>query len=269
MLPQLPDNLHKILFAIGLFLLGYGGYKLQDLLEKTQQITKANLLIEESKDSINLANKILAIESNQLVTNFSSRHNQDTTFDIDDDDFLKKTLGLKWTNKNYKDSILSLYFNYAKIYGLHANLLKHYTNEISSLNQEQDNIHSIRFAMYILISIGFIFVLLGYYGILYQQNIQDEILLAQQNDLQRIQTRCQSCGKFFSSIIKFGKELDGTNSPYFCSSCYINGQFTEPDISFEEIKNKALEQTIRNKRERKKIIQSLQSLDRWKLDNYK
>ncbi|HFR3692206.1 TPA: zinc ribbon domain-containing protein [Streptococcus suis] len=32
-----------------------------------------------------------------------------------------------------------------------------------------------------------------------------------------------------------GSEKDGTKSFIYCSYCYVNGRFVEPDISFEEM----------------------------------
>ncbi|MFH0395591.1 zinc ribbon domain-containing protein [Streptococcus sp. A34] len=32
-----------------------------------------------------------------------------------------------------------------------------------------------------------------------------------------------------------GSEKDGTKSSIYCSYCYVNGRFVEPDISFEEM----------------------------------
>lgn len=51
---------------------------------------------------------------------------------------------------------------------------------------------------------------------------------------------CQSCAmplELHGEDVR-GSEQDGTKSDYFCSYCYQNGQFTEPDITFEEMVSK-------------------------------
>ena len=54
-----------------------------------------------------------------------------------------------------------------------------------------------------------------------------------------LKNSCQSCGMPFSKDpFKGGSEVDGTRSLLYCSHCYVNGKFTEPDITVEEMTNK-------------------------------
>lgn len=47
---------------------------------------------------------------------------------------------------------------------------------------------------------------------------------------------CQSCGMPFSKDPKGGgSNADGTKSKMYCSYCYENGKFTQPDITAEEM----------------------------------
>lgn len=49
---------------------------------------------------------------------------------------------------------------------------------------------------------------------------------------------CQSCGMPLSKDPNHGGiESDGLKSPKFCSYCYVNGQFTKPDMNLEEMKS--------------------------------
>lgn len=47
---------------------------------------------------------------------------------------------------------------------------------------------------------------------------------------------CQSCGM---PLAKYTQELDnnsdGSNNVKFCSNCYIDGKFTQPNITMEEM----------------------------------
>lgn len=50
---------------------------------------------------------------------------------------------------------------------------------------------------------------------------------------------CQSCGMPLSKDPqKGGTESDGTKSKDYCSYCYQNGSFTEPDITVEDMVKK-------------------------------
>ena len=48
--------------------------------------------------------------------------------------------------------------------------------------------------------------------------------------------QCQSCGMPLKKDLEGGgSESDGTRSSMYCSSCYKNGAFTEPDITPEQM----------------------------------
>ncbi len=50
---------------------------------------------------------------------------------------------------------------------------------------------------------------------------------------------CQSCGMPLAG--HQGTEADGTVSLMYCEYCYQDGKFTQPDITFEEMKQTGLE----------------------------
>ncbi len=53
---------------------------------------------------------------------------------------------------------------------------------------------------------------------------------------------CQSCGMPMDKDEgSGGSEIDGSKSSQYCSHCYQNGQFTEPDITLEQMHAKVLE----------------------------
>jgi len=51
--------------------------------------------------------------------------------------------------------------------------------------------------------------------------------------------RCQSCGIVLGEKNR-GSERDGDPSPKYCTTCYQNGEFTEPDLTFEEMIEKTV-----------------------------
>ena len=46
---------------------------------------------------------------------------------------------------------------------------------------------------------------------------------------------CNSCGKPISRKDELGTNEDGSSNNYYCSDCFQNGKFTEPDITVQEM----------------------------------
>ena len=50
---------------------------------------------------------------------------------------------------------------------------------------------------------------------------------------------CQSCGMpLAKDELGGGTEVNGTKSTKYCSHCYMNGEFTLPNITVEEMKER-------------------------------
>ena len=55
-------------------------------------------------------------------------------------------------------------------------------------------------------------------------------------------TRCQSCGMPLSKEFgNFGTEKNGLNNSEYCSFCYQNGDFVNPNQSLEEVIQSSIE----------------------------
>lgn len=80
--------------------------------------------------------------------------------------------------------------------------------------------------------------------------------------------RCQSCGMPLAKDKHGGgSERDGTKSAEYCSYCYQQGQFTEPNITVTQMRDKV--QTIMSKKGLPKLLAKLlarqtSKLKRWK-----
>jgi len=105
-----------------------------------------------------------------------------------------------------------------------------------------------------------------------KRNIQlQELWLEQRKnlDLPRIIYSCQSCGRQFNSMVRHGKEDDGSKNYSFCADCYSNGQFKNPLLTaqqvFEEAKTKNLGL---DKKKETQLKQKIFNLERWKPHNY-
>lgn len=79
---------------------------------------------------------------------------------------------------------------------------------------------------------------------------------------------CQSCGMPFSRDAQGGgTERDGSKSTMYCSHCYVDGQFTLPDITSakmkERVKGKIVEAGF-PKFAAGFFVKNIHKLDRWK-----
>lgn len=54
----------------------------------------------------------------------------------------------------------------------------------------------------------------------------------------KVYKKCQSCGMPLNKDHNNGTEADGSMSTKYCNLCYQNGQFTEPNITLEEMQIK-------------------------------
>ncbi|SET08508.1 Putative zinc ribbon domain-containing protein [Methanococcoides vulcani] len=80
---------------------------------------------------------------------------------------------------------------------------------------------------------------------------------------------CQSCGMPFGKDEDFGTNVDRSKSEEYCNYCYQNGEFTQPDITLEEmidLCSKAMDEYgIMPLEEAKKLSQqNIPKLKRWK-----
>lgn len=80
---------------------------------------------------------------------------------------------------------------------------------------------------------------------------------------------CNSCGKPMSRGDELGTNKDGSKNEYYCADCYQNGEFTEPDLTVEDmIVKKAQEMMDKNPDLRESdatgvLITFLPNLKRW------
>ncbi|HUZ57843.1 MAG TPA: zinc ribbon domain-containing protein [Hanamia sp.] len=78
---------------------------------------------------------------------------------------------------------------------------------------------------------------------------------------------CQSCSMPLSSAELSGTEKDGSMKKDYCKYCYENGQFTNPNLTLEE-----METRVKSKMEEMKMdadtismaVSSLPNLKRWR-----
>lgn len=77
----------------------------------------------------------------------------------------------------------------------------------------------------------------------------------------KLDNYCQSCAMPLTQgkISNYGTEVNGSKSDIYCKMCYQNGQFIEPNITYDQMLGKGIigiEQSTTNKVKRLSIIAS-------------
>lgn len=78
---------------------------------------------------------------------------------------------------------------------------------------------------------------------------------------------CHSCFKQFIFDEERGTEKDGISSKYFCSDCYIDGVYVEPELTFDQARTRLklkLEKLGYKPKRVKKALKNFEGLYRWK-----
>lgn len=86
--------------------------------------------------------------------------------------------------------------------------------------------------------------------------------------METFEHQCQSCGMPLENGKKSGTEADKSPSKEYCSFCYEDGHFIQPEMTLQEMKS-VLDSTIGKEGLRGKFIafmgkMQLPSLKRWK-----
>ena len=82
-------------------------------------------------------------------------------------------------------------------------------------------------------------------------------------------TFCQSCAMPMETPEMFGTNSDGSRSEEYCTYCFQNGAFTEPDITMQDMTDKCVSFMVQDNilpeaKAREMMTQYLPALKRWK-----
>ena len=78
---------------------------------------------------------------------------------------------------------------------------------------------------------------------------------------------CQSCGMPINNHKFMGTEIDGSTNPDYCIYCYLNGEFTDPYMTIDEMKTAVrtrLEKMFEDKNTIEQAVNRVPGLKRWK-----
>ena len=272
-IPTLPDNLTKVCFFLAFVSFAYGYFQYESA---STNFKKSSMDYITVLDSINKSGEKTNFQIDSLNQVFNSlKKKQDQEYaelPTDTSNHLAYSKKVKIRLSKLQKLIDSMSLVNAKSTKIWEADKKNVVPSIVSQAYEfsKGDLSSASTTKTTTFIIGLMLVILGLFELYRIQKIQDELLLRQLGEKEKYYPYCQSCGKNFTSMREYGKRNDGTKNKAFCSECFENGFFREPDITFEEIKKRAIIETKDKKQLffKTKLIVKLENLERWKNTDY-
>ena len=241
-IPSIPsDNIYKF-FAIGAIIAMIGMFYLYDesLTDLNSRIIKVNEQIDIYQiESRGLQEKFRDLK--ESILNYAKVHGFSEKVAITDSSIVFPVLTkVSKSTEREINEIMRLRSEYGqqnvalgkKGVELHSarELLEYYQRRYKQIDTLVDAL---------LVVIGSLIVLAFALWYLRVQRIQDLMMAGQLISGPLFGQVCQSCG--FRIVVDRnygGTELDGTHSKLYCSDCYSNGVFTEPDLTLVAMQQK-------------------------------
>jgi hypothetical protein len=266
---NIPDKIFKFFVLIGLILIGFSFYD-NDSSEKNyfSKIDKYN----EIKDSSLICKLVVndKLENIKRISkNLSTKYNVENPIMISKDSTFRfiRTLSGNEQKVIVSDSIDKLWENLRSFEfrdKVMDQKLESFSTILASEKELNATYHKFNKQLEIF---GWIFFMLGLLMWVIDEPHVKKSNLEKLNE--KIYPYCQSCGKSFTSVRKYGKEMEGTDNLAFCFECYYQGTFIDNEITKEEFLEKANFEIKNMNYFAKKILKSrFNNLDRWNKNKY-
>ncbi|ESU20209.1 hypothetical protein FEDK69T_30240 [Flavobacterium enshiense DK69] len=266
---NIPDKISKLLVLIGVILIGYSFYNSGDV-EKNYFAKIDNF--NQLKDSSSISQLVLKdkLENIKLVAeNLSIKYGTENPISLDKDSLVtfNRTLSGGKFESFVSDSINKLWIEY-KRHEFKNEIIDKKIERYSTRLDEEKKLKDSYFKLNTeLENIGFILFIIGIF--LWMLDEPDEKKKELINLNEKLYPFCQSCGKKFTSVRKYGKEIDSTDNLAFCEECYNDGKFTNDEITKEEFIEKSnIEIKDKNWLVKKILKSRFQNLERWNKNKY-
>lgn len=270
-IPAIPDNIYKFFLLAGSILFAYGIY-LEDIKYAEYNNTVDNYI--SGLDSLELKLLISEHEGKRLLAAsdiVAKRYGVENPIKRDSSMYIfEQTISGDSMYVKASDSIAKLWLAFQ-----HNNfLVKLYEKKVvqqqQRLKSSERDLDNATYQTNAFLILAFIFLISGAVALLRFQGVQDALLTRQLKEKPNLYDHCQSCGKNFSAVRTYGSNADKSKSYAFCSSCFQEGKFTRPDLTWSEFIASA--QPAIDKRKNKigkwLLRTRLQNLERWRPDEF-
>jgi hypothetical protein len=270
-LPSIPDNLYKLFILAGVFCLAYG--YIEGNHNRDKYFSKVDFF-NSSIDSLDI--ELMKIEHQRekllKVADFLSKRNNVKNPIKKNDSLVIFNQAIVGDKKEVtvSDSLSKLWYEYKEAQFKIDLFNKQLKTRKEILKQAKEE-YEVSEETNIWINLtGGICLIFGIIGMMRFQDIQDELLKRQLSDKPKAHKFCQSCGKKFSAVRLYSKNVDGTTNLAFCSNCHKEGAFVESELTKEEfLKRAAIEAGKRKTWLGRKLLSArLKNLERWDSDEY-
>lgn len=262
---HIPDNIYKIIIAIGLIALAFGYLALEENKKKYNESTRELQLQRDAvKETIGNLN-VSKTKYYKMADRLSKKYELPNPLQAKDTAAVAALLSGGGAPVN--DSLFSLYLLHQEETGL-LNIQQRKLTVLRTYLQEASDEHdSNLFRLKLIGYAGLIFFFIGLMGLTEQESDEDRLKYYHPNGQKKYYDRCQSCAKKFSAMITCGTQEDGSYNSAFCHACFDKGKFTEPELTKEEMwkRVKAATRNVKGLSVRKRMIDKL---DRWKANLY-
>lgn len=267
---NVPDKLYKLPILMGAILVGYGIYFGNT--EEDKYISKVNEY-NHFLDSI----RISVFERNyklQVLTKKSDIISRQYCVDNpikERDSIISFTRKLSGTpNELIVNDSISAEWDKLEIHRYKIDLLKKkeslFSTKLDAAEKEKEASLDLSLKIY---EIGFFLIFIGVTFWSYEEILKPSLKKKNKKLHKVVYPHCQSCGKRFSPVLKYGINRDKTDNYAFCANCYKNGFFIDKSLSYSDVVSEALEATKSKNRLYKWLLKRrLSNLERWRLNQY-
>jgi hypothetical protein len=270
-IPSIPDSSYKFLLYAGLVLMGYGFIQDENLRNDfNSSVEKLNSI----KDSLTMMTVFQEKKQNDLkkvAEDLAKR--KDVKNPISNNDslvYFTQTLRGPKNELYVSDSLSKLWNEIKELQFQYSVLQKRIELNNSRLDEKDRDFKKDNWNLMGMIASGFLLAVIGFIGLQKVQNYNEQLLSLEIQNKQPKNQYCQSCGKYFNSMLHYGHNEGGDINPSFCIECFDKGKFMEPSLSVEEFKQriKNIIGGVESKSQRKLLIKHFNSLERWQPDKY-
>jgi len=262
---NIPDKIYKLLILVGIICVAYGMYSIEKheryYFDKIDQLDGLNDSI--SITELRIENKIKNIEN--IADNLSKTYEEKNPITSTDSTILFNRV-LKGNEKALiiSDSLQKLWTDYInskfelKLLKKKQSLTdKHLESEKKIKESYVDIYGELWDVGFVLFSIGILLWTFDSNEKSFSKNI------IKQNE--KVYSHCQSCGKDFSSMRKYGTNKDKSTNFAFCIKCYRKGHFENSKLTKDEFSKEFLAEFEQKSWLTKAFVKRrLGGLERWK-----
>ena len=232
---NIPDKIYKLLILIGLIVIGYTTYqiekseriyfsKINQFRNISESISLTNLNIEFKIENIEntsrLLSKTYSVENPIIVNDSLISFNRVLT-GLEEELIVSDSIQVLWADYLKSKFYLKLLQEKEKISDRYFEDEKHIKEQYLDYYGDLQNI-----GVFLFIT-GFII----WFGA--SNNFENYERIKQH---EKVYSHCQSCGGDFTSMRVYGTNKDKTLNYAFCNECYVDGDFTDVEMTKEEFK---------------------------------